>query len=71
MARAAQASAAEFWTMEEVAEHYRTTIATVRYWRYIGYGPKGKRVGQRVLFPRTEIERFDREIGDSIAAGVA
>ena len=71
MPKTMQASTAEFWTIDEVAAHYRRTVATVRYWRYTGYGPKGKRVGQRVLYPRTEIERFDREIGDSIAAGVA
>jgi DNA-binding transcriptional MerR regulator len=52
----------DFWTIKEVAEHYRTTIPTVRYWRHNGYGPKGTRVGQRVLFPRSEVERFDREI---------
>lgn len=66
-----QATGTEFWTIEQVADHYRRTVDTVRYWRHIGYGPKGKRVGRRVLYPRAEIERFDREIGDSIAAGVA
>ena len=51
-----------YLTLNEVAEHYRTTEATVRYWRHKGYGPKGVKVGARVLYPLSEIDRFDREI---------
>jgi hypothetical protein len=36
-------------TTEEVAERFRTSPATVRYWRHIGMGPAGVRVGRRVL----------------------
>jgi hypothetical protein len=28
-------------TTEEVAERFRTSPATVRYWRHIGSGPAG------------------------------
>lgn len=52
----------DFLTVPEVAERYRTNENTVRYWRHISYGPKGVKVGARVLYPRAEIERFDREI---------
>ncbi|WP_433464363.1 helix-turn-helix transcriptional regulator [Spirillospora sp. CA-128828] len=52
----------DFLTVPEVAERYRTNENTVRYWRHTGYGPKGVKVGARVLYPRAEIERFDREI---------
>lgn len=52
----------DFLTVPEVAERYRTNENTVRYWRHVGYGPKGVKVGARVLYPRAEIERFDREI---------
>lgn len=58
----------EFLTMAEVVERYRTKEATVRYWRHTGYGPKGVKVGARVLYPRTEIERFDRELLDQATA---
>jgi hypothetical protein len=51
-----------YLTLIEVAEHYRTTEGTVRYWRQTGYGPRGVKLGTRVLYPRAEIERFDREI---------
>ena len=58
-----------FLTVPEVAEHYRTTAGTVRYWRHHGYGPKGVKLGTRVLYPRAEIERFDAEL--KAAAGDA
>ena len=52
----------EYLTLAEVAERYRTTPATVRYWRHCGRGPRGVRIGTRVLYPLSEIERFDREL---------
>jgi DNA-binding transcriptional MerR regulator len=58
----------DYWTIEEVATHYRTTVPTLRFWRRHGYGPKGTRVGQRVLYPRAEIERFDLEIARRAAS---
>ncbi|MGH3846236.1 MAG: helix-turn-helix transcriptional regulator [Pseudonocardiaceae bacterium] len=51
---------AEYLTTHEVAQYYRTADATVRYWRHIGYGPRGAKIGRRVLYPRGEIERFDQ-----------
>lgn len=51
----------EYATTEEVAEHYRTTPGTVRYWRRIGYGPLGFKVGRKVLYSKAELERFDAE----------
>ena len=45
-------------TTEEVAERYRTSASTVRYWRSIGYGPRGRRVGRRVLYEESEVTAF-------------
>jgi DNA-binding transcriptional MerR regulator len=45
-------------TTEEVAERYRTSASTVRYWRAIGYGPKGRRVGRRVLYDEQDVLAF-------------
>jgi len=45
-------------TTNEVAELYRTSPATIRYWRHIGYGPNGRKVGRRVLYERSEVESF-------------
>jgi predicted DNA-binding transcriptional regulator AlpA len=61
----------EYLTVPEVAEHYRTSEGTVRYWRHISYGPKGVKLGTRVLYPRAEIERFDRELAQAAGASVA
>ena len=57
-----------YLTVEEVADRYRTTEGTVRFWRHKGYGPKGVKLGTRVLYPATEIERFDREIAKEAGA---
>lgn len=52
----------DYLTTAEVAERYRTKDATVRYWRMTDYGPRGVKVGRRVLYPLAEIERFDAEL---------
>ena len=45
-------------TTSEVAEIFRTSPDTVRYWKHIGYGPRGRKVGRKVLYERTEVEAF-------------
>lgn len=57
----ASASEPQYLTTEEVADRYRTAASTVRYWRHIGYGPAGIKRGRRVLYPRTELDRWDTE----------
>jgi hypothetical protein len=51
-----------FFTTEDVAARYHTAASTVRYWRHIGYGPKGTKVGRRYLYPETAIRKFDEEL---------
>lgn len=46
-------------TTADVAKRYRTAPGTVRYWRHIGYGPKGVKNGRRVLYSTAELKRFD------------
>jgi len=46
---------------EEVAERFRTSPETVRYWRHIGKGPKSFKVGRRVLYAEEEVERWLEE----------
>jgi hypothetical protein len=55
---------AGYLTTREVAARYRTPESTVRYWRMIDYGPRGVKVGRRVLYPIGEIERFDKELAE-------
>lgn len=49
-------------TTAEVAEIYRTSPETVRYWRHISYGPQGRKVGRRVLYEASEVERFWKQL---------
>ena len=58
-----------YLTTTEVAEHYRTAVSTVRYWRHTGYGPHSVRVGKRVLYTRAAIEAFDAALGSEQAVG--
>lgn len=52
----------QYLTTPEVAKRYRTSPATVRYWRHTGYGPIGVKVGRKVLYAAAEIERFERSL---------
>jgi DNA-binding transcriptional MerR regulator len=45
----------DLMTTDEVAAELRVSPSTVRYWRQTKYGPKGTRVGKRVLYERAEI----------------
>lgn len=48
-----------YMTTPEVAERFRTSPETIRYWRHIGYGPKSIKAGRKVLYPLDEIETFE------------
>ena len=45
----------ELLTIIEAADLLRTPVATLRYWRNIGYGPGSFRVGRGVRYWRHEI----------------
>ena len=51
----------KYLTTEEVAQRFRTQASTVRYWRHTKRGPQGVRVGKRVLYPESEVARWERE----------
>ena len=48
----------DYLTTEELAEVTRSPKGTVGYWRHIGYGPKGIKVGKRVLYRRADVEAW-------------
>ena len=52
------AQLAEYLTTDDVAGLCRTKAATVRYWRSIGTGPKGVRVGRRVLYRASDVQTW-------------
>lgn len=45
----------ELLTINEVAELLRVPLATVRYWRHLGAGPRGFRLGRNVRFWRSDV----------------
>jgi excisionase family DNA binding protein len=48
-------------TVKEVAARLRRPVQTLYGWRHRGYGPKGTRMGSRLLYRRTEVERWERQ----------
>ena len=46
-------------TTEEVAERFRTSPETVRWWRYVGRGPKSFKVGRRSLYAVEDVEAWE------------
>lgn len=51
-------------TIGETAALVRTPVATLRYWRHIGFGPHGFRVGRGVRYWRHEVVAWLREQSD-------
>jgi excisionase family DNA binding protein len=47
-----------FLTTDDLAERLRTSPRTIRHWRQIGKGPKGVKIGRRVLYDAKEIDRW-------------
>jgi predicted DNA-binding transcriptional regulator AlpA len=42
-------------TIQEVADVVRVPVATLRYWRHVGTGPRSFRIGRSVRYWRTEV----------------
>jgi len=45
----------ELLTIQEVAHVVRVPVATLRYWRHLGTGPRSFRIGRSVRYWRTEV----------------
>ncbi len=60
----------ELLTLAEAADLLRTPIATLRYWRHLGTGPRSFRLGRRVLYRRCDLELWvaDRHDAETEAA---
>ena len=48
-------------TLAEAAAFLRAPVATLRYWRHLGIGPDGFRLGRRVLYRRQDLDRWVTE----------
>jgi DNA-binding transcriptional MerR regulator len=45
-------------TPAEVAQRLRRPVATVRFWRATGIGPRSANVGGRVLYRQSDVEQW-------------
>ncbi len=52
-------------TLDEAAALLRTSVATLRYWRHLGVGPDGFRLGRRVMYRREDLARWVSEQQDA------
>ncbi len=57
----------ELLTITEAAEVLRTPVATLRYWRHLGTGPRSFRLGRRVVYRRDDLHAWiDSRRGDAV-----
>lgn len=47
--------------VEEASEFLRVPVATLRYWRHMGTGPKSARIGGRVMYRTIDLENWLNE----------
>jgi hypothetical protein len=45
----------EILSIEEAAAFLRAPVATMRYWRHLGTGPRSIKVGRHVRYWRTDL----------------
>jgi DNA-binding transcriptional MerR regulator len=48
----------ELLTIAEAAELLRAPVATLRYWRHLGTGPRSFRLGRRVLYRNADLRSW-------------
>ncbi|MCZ2807552.1 helix-turn-helix domain-containing protein [Modestobacter sp. VKM Ac-2983] len=48
----------ELLTVTEAADPLRAPVATLRYWRHLGTGPRSFRLGRRVLYRTDDLHAW-------------
>ncbi len=57
----------ELLTIIEAAELLRAPVATLRYWRHLGTGPRSFRLGRRVLYRSDDLRSWiDARHGEAV-----
>ena len=56
--RAHRRAPAELLTIAEAALLLRAPVATLRYWRHLGTGPRSFRLGRRVVYRREDLRSW-------------
>jgi excisionase family DNA binding protein len=59
----------ELLSIAEAAELLRAPVATLRYWRHLGTGPRSFRLGRRVLYRRDDLHAWIDHQRAKAAAG--
>jgi predicted DNA-binding transcriptional regulator AlpA len=49
-------------TLPEVSERLRVPIKTLRYWKREGKGPKGVRLGTRLVYRESEVDAYIEQL---------
>jgi hypothetical protein len=57
-----EAPVAEYLTTAELSERFHITPKTALRWRHEGNGPGHVRAGKKILYPISEVERYEREL---------
>jgi predicted site-specific integrase-resolvase len=57
----------ELLTLVEMADRLRIPVATARYWRSIGQGPRSARMGRKVVYRREDVDRYIAETFEGAA----
>ena len=58
----------ELLTIAEAAQLLRAPVATLRYWRHLGTGPRSFRLGRRVLYRYDDLRSWiDAQHGDQVS----
>ena len=59
----------ELLTITEAAELLRAPVATLRYWRHLGTGPRSFRLGRRVVYRSDDLRTWIDTQHDQPATG--
>lgn len=51
-----------FLTVDDLAERYQVPVATVRYWRHLGTGPKAVKIGRFVRYRLEDVLAWERQL---------
>jgi DNA-binding transcriptional MerR regulator len=56
-------------TIGEAAEIVRAPVATLRYWRHLGTGPRSFRLGRRVVYRALDLQTWIDSQHDAEGSG--
>jgi predicted DNA-binding transcriptional regulator AlpA len=49
-------------TSADLAKRYKTQQPTIRQWRFQRTGPRGVKIGRKVLYRLSEVQRWERAL---------